>query len=157
MHYSAFSEQDVFLDVSIDFAELITESVEFFQDIAITKGIKINLELEKCDIFMDKTKTQKIVNNLISNAIKYSNKDTQITVKLKGTIFSVQDFGIGIDQKDQEEIFKRYKRGENFEGGFGIGLDIVNGVCKEYELKVSLKSKKNEGSTFFIDFKSVAK
>lgn len=157
MHYSAFSEQDVFLDVNIDFAELIKESVEFFQDIAITKGIKINEELESCEIFMDKTKTQKIVNNLISNAIKYSNKDSKIMVRVKNTVFSVEDFGIGIDENEQKEIFKRYKRGKNFEGGFGIGLDIVSGVCKEYDLKLSLQSKLNEGSTFSVDFNSVKK
>jgi two-component system OmpR family sensor kinase len=157
MHYSAFNEEDIFLDVNIDFYELINESVEFFQDIAITKNITIHEKLENCSIFMDKTKTQKIVNNLISNAIKYSNKNSEIIVKLKDGIFSVQDFGIGIEDKDQEEIFKRYKRGKNFEGGFGIGLDIVNEVCKEYDLKLSLKSKINVGSTFFIDFKSVIK
>ncbi|PLY11040.1 MAG: sensor histidine kinase [Arcobacter sp.] len=157
MHYSAFSKQDTFLDVNIDFNELINESVEFFQDIAITKGIKIYEELDECDIFMDKTKTQKIVNNLISNAIKYSNKDSKIIVRVKKGVFSVQDFGIGIEEKDQKEIFKRYKRGKNFEGGFGIGLDIVSEVCKEYNLKLWLESHVDKGSIFYIDFESVLK
>ncbi|WP_428023862.1 sensor histidine kinase [Arcobacter sp.] len=157
MHYSAFSKEDVFLDVDIDFCELINESVDFFQDIAVTKSIKIDCELEECVIFMDRTKTQKIVNNLISNAIKYSNKDSKIIVKLKDGTFSVEDFGIGIDEKDQKDIFKRYKRGQNFEGGFGIGLDIVNEVCKQYNLKLGLKSVVNEGSIFSVDFKSVLK
>lgn len=157
MHYSAFSEQDVSMDVNIDFYELITESVDFFQDIAVTKGIKIETYLEECNIFMDRTKTQKIVNNLISNAIKYSNKNSQIIVRLKNGILSVEDFGIGIEEKEQKEIFKRYKRGKNFEGGFGIGLDIVNEVCKQYDLKLDLKSTLNKGSIFSVDFKSVLK
>jgi two-component system OmpR family sensor kinase len=106
---------------------------------------------------MDKTKTQKIVNNLISNAIKYSNKDSKIIVRLKNGIFSVQDFGIGIEEKEKKEIFKRYKRGKNFEGGFGIGLDIVNEVCKEYNLKLWLESHVDKGSIFYIDFSSVLK
>jgi two-component system OmpR family sensor kinase len=157
MHYSAFSNQDVFLDVEIDFKELISDSVDFFQDIAVTKGIKIVTNLEECKIFMDRTKTQKIVNNLISNAIKYSNKDSQIIVTLKDGIFSVEDFGIGIEEKEQNEIFKRYKRGQNFEGGFGIGLDIVNEVCKQYNLKLNLESVINKGSTFSVDFEVVLK
>jgi len=157
MHYSAFSKQDIFLDEDIDFKELIRESVDFFQDIAVTKGINIETSLEKCNIFMDRTKTQKIVNNLISNAIKYSNKDSKIIVNLKDGVLSVKDFGIGIAEKDQKEVFKRYKRGQNFEGGFGIGLDIVNEVCKEYHLKLDLESLVNKGSTFSVDFKSVLK
>lgn len=156
MHYSAFSDGDS-LDEDIKLDELIEDSVEFFQDIAITKNIKIELETNSCEIFMDRTKTQKIVNNLISNAIKYSNKDSLIKISLKGTLLSVEDFGIGIPQKDQKEIFKRYKRGENFEGGFGIGLDIVNGVCSEYKLNLGLVSELNKGSIFSIDFQSVIK
>jgi two-component system OmpR family sensor kinase len=101
---------------------------------------------------MDKTKAQKIVNNLISNSIKYSNPNSIVNVSVKNSVLSVQDFGIGISKKDQEEIFKRYKRGVNNEGGFGIGLDIVKRICKDYNLKLSLESKIDEGSTFKIDF-----
>lgn len=155
MHYSAFSENGDSLDEEINLDELIHESVEFFQDISITKNIKIESKIEKCTIFMDRTKTQKIVNNLISNAIKYSNKDSKILIKLIDSVLYVEDFGIGIALHEQEEIFKRYKRGQNFEGGFGIGLDIVNQVCKEYDLKLGLKSILKEGSTFSIDFNSV--
>lgn len=53
---------------------------------------------------MDKTKTQKLVNNLISNAIKYSYKDSIIEVTLKDNILYVRDFGRGIS-KDEEKIF----------------------------------------------------
>ena len=104
---------------------------------------------------MDRTKTQKIVNNVISNAIKYSNKNSNIIVSIKDNILSVQDFGIGISEKEQKEIFKRYKRGNNIEGGFGIGLDIVNRIASEYDLSLSLDSKIDEGSTFYIDFSNI--
>ena len=155
MHYSAFSGEGESLDEEICLDELIQDSVEFFQDIAITKNIKIESKIDNCTIFMDRTKTQKIVNNLISNAIKYSNKDSKIIITLKNSVLNVEDFGIGIAPHEQEEIFKRYKRGQNFEGGFGIGLDIVNQVCKEYNLKLGLKSVLEKGSTFSIDFESV--
>ena len=155
MHYSAFSEAGDSLDEKIDLDELILDSIDFFQDIAITKNITIESNVSKCTILMDKTKTQKIVNNLISNAIKYSNKNSKIIISLENSILKVQDFGIGISVKDQKEIFKRYKRGQNFEGGFGIGLDIVNGVCKEYNLKLGLESTLKEGSTFSINFFNV--
>ena len=121
----------------------------------ITKNINIETFLEETSIKMDKTKTQKLINNLVSNAIKYSKKDSKIIVRLNNNIFEVQDFGIGIDEKEQKNIFKRYKRGENIEGGFGIGLDIVKRICEEYNLVLDLKSQINEGSIFSVEFSSV--
>ncbi|CAM3864397.1 sensor histidine kinase [Arcobacter cloacae] len=155
IHFSAFNElnEDVFEKFNLK--DLISESVEFFNDISITKNIVINSELEDCFIKMDRTKTQKIVNNLLSNAIKYSKKDSTIEVILKDNILKVTDFGIGISIDEQKEIFKRYKRGNNIEGGFGIGLDIVKRVCDEYNLDLTLKSQIDKGTTFCIDFSTI--
>lgn len=155
IHFSAFNElnEDVFEKFNLK--DLISESVEFFNDISITKNIVINSELEDCFIKMDRTKTQKIVNNLLSNAIKYSKKDSTIEVVLKENVLKVTDFGIGISIDEQKEIFKRYKRGNNIEGGFGIGLDIVKRVCDEYNLDLTLKSQIDKGTTFCIDFSTI--
>ncbi len=155
IHFSAFNEinEDVFEE--FDLKDLVFESCEYFNDISITKNIQINSNLLSCNIKMDKTKTQKLVNNLISNAIKYSYKDSTIEVILKDNILSIKDFGIGITQEEQKEIFKRYKRGNNNEGGFGIGLDIVKRICKEYNLLLTLKSQINKETVFNIDFSSI--
>lgn len=155
IHFCAFNDINESLQQKFYLDELIKESVEFFSDISVTKDIKIETKVEKLQVYMDRTKAQKLVNNLLSNAIKYSNKSSKIEVALKGSILKVKDFGIGIDKKEQKDIFKRFKRGKNIEGGFGIGLDIVNRVCKSYNLKLSLDSKKNQGSTFTIDFSSI--
>ncbi len=155
IHFSAFDSIHESVEEVFRLDELILESVEYFNDISITKNIKIESDVEECSIFMDKTKTQKLVNNLISNSIKYSNANTKVIVSLKDSILKVQDFGIGISKKEQSEIFKRYKRGNNIEGGFGIGLDIVKRICNDYDIKLDLYSKIDEGSTFFIDFKKI--
>lgn len=155
IHFSAFNEinEDVFEE--FDLKDLVFESSEYFNDISITKNIQINSNLQSCNIKMDRTKTQKLVNNLISNAIKYSYKDSIIEVVLKDNILNIKDFGIGITQEEQKEIFKRYRRGNNNEGGFGIGLDIVKRICKEYNLLLNLKSEKNKETVFSIDFSSI--
>ena len=106
---------------------------------------------------MDRTKAQRIVNNLISNAIKYSKKDSKINIELINCKLMVEDFGIGIKEEELKEIFVRYKRGENSEGGFGIGLDIVKSVCQEYGLILNLESKEKVGTKFFVDFSNIAK
>ena len=155
IHFSAFNEinEDVFEE--FDLKDLVSESVDYFNDISITKNIQINSNLFACCIKMDRTKTQKLVNNLISNAIKYSYKDSIIEVTLKDNILSVKDFGRGISEEEQKEIFKRYKRGNNNEGGFGIGLDIVKRICNEYNLILNLKSQINKETIFSIDFSSI--
>ena len=56
---------------------------------------------------------------------------------------------------EQKEIFKRYKRGSNIEGGFGIGLDIVKRIAEEHKLKLEIKSELNLGTTFYVDFSSI--
>ena len=156
IHFSAFNNmnEDVFEEFNLK--DLVSESAEYFNDISITKNIVIKSILDDCFIKMDKTKTQKLVNNLISNAIKYSYKDSVVEVILNNNnILSVKDFGIGISLEDQKEIFKRYKRGNNNEGGFGIGLDIVKGICEEYNLILTLESQMNKETIFSIDFSSI--
>jgi two-component system OmpR family sensor kinase len=157
IHFSAFNEINEDVVEEFNLKELVGDSAEYFNDISITKNVVINSELEDCFILMDRTKTQKIVNNLISNAIKYSHKNNEINVCLKNNILSIEDFGIGISEKEQKEIFKRYKRGTNIEGGFGIGLDIVKRICDEYNLVLDIKSKIKEGSTFWVNFKLIVK
>mgnify|MGYP003399387011 FL=1 len=155
IHFSAFNEMNEDVFEEFDLKDLVSESVDYFNDISITKNIQINSNLLNCFIKMDKTKTQKLVNNLISNAIKYSYKDSIIEVTLEDNILSIKDFGMGIIQEEQKEIFKRYKRGNNNEGGFGIGLDIVKRICNEYNLLLNLKSQINKETVFSIDFSSI--
>ena len=155
IHFSAFNSFHQGVDEQFNLDEQILESVEFFRDIAITKLIDIELKLEPCIILMDRTKTQKLINNLLSNAIKYSNSNSKIVLSLENGVLMVKDFGIGVSKQEQKEIFKRYKRGANSEGGFGIGLDIVNRICKDYSLELKLISNLNEGSSFIVDFKKI--
>lgn len=142
--------------VVFDLKDILLESVEFFLDIANLKYIKINYEFDSCFVKMDKTKAQRVFNNLISNAIKYSKKDSQINLKLSKYLFTIEDFGVGIKKSEQNDIFLRYKRGENSEGGFGIGLDIVRTICKEYDLALNFVSQVGIGSSFFVDFSKIS-
>lgn len=143
--------------VEFDLKDLLIESIDFFADIAILKSIEITQSLSSCIVKMDRTKAQRVVNNIISNAIKYSKKESKINIFLQNYILIVEDFGIGIKEEDVKEIFERYKRGENSEGGFGIGLDIVKSISQEYGLTLNLESKKDVGSKFFVDFSNVCK
>ncbi len=141
-------------DEVFDLKEVVNENIMFFDEIAKSKNIKLNSKISETPVFMDKYSANMIINNLISNAIKYSGKRKNIEITLQNYILSVKDEGIGINQLIQDSIFIRYKRGTTQEGGFGIGLDIVSSVCKYYNIKISLYSKEKEGSTFILDFKN---
>ena len=133
-------------------ASIIEERIEFIKELIDSKRLKVVWELEPTKIFMPKRSVYRLIDNLISNAIKYSDIGDTITVSLKDNILKVKDTGIGIDEKMQDDIFRRYYRANEERGGFGIGLSIVLDICKKYKIKLGLDSKKGEGSTFKLTF-----
>ncbi len=141
--------------VKFDLKTEVQKSITFYAEIAQAKQITIQNELNPCYIEMDRESASKLVNNLLSNAVKYSHHGKIVTVTLKDHKLTIEDRGIGISKKDQEEILKRYKRGTDAVGGFGIGLDIVNEICKEYDLTLTIQSQLNQGSTFQLDFSKI--
>ncbi len=104
---------------------------------------------------MNERSAYRLIDNLLSNAIKYSDVGDTISITLKENVLKVKDTGIGIDEEMQEDIFKRYHRANEERGGFGIGLNIVLSICKEYKIKLDLDSQKGKGSTFILTFPKV--
>jgi len=133
-------------------AKMIEERVEFIKELSDSKRLIVEEILEPTFIKMSKSSAYRLIDNLISNAIKYSDVGDTITITLKNNILKVKDTGIGIDEKIQEDIFRRYYRANDERGGFGIGLSIVLSICKEYKIKLDLESKKGEGSIFILTF-----
>jgi len=133
-------------------AAIIEERIEFFKELIESKKLKIIVDVEPTQITMPKRSIYRLLDNLISNAIKYSNIKDEISITLKNRILKIKDTGIGIDKKIQEDIFRRYYRANDERGGFGIGLNIVFTICKKYNIKLKLNSKKEEGSTFILTF-----
>jgi two-component system OmpR family sensor kinase len=152
LSYIAFNDIDEVFEESFDLALLIQESVGFFNEIASTKENTIAAQLQTTFVYMDKSRIQKVIHNLLSNAIKYSYSKTAICVELSEHLLTVKNEGVGIHKENQKSIFKRFERRSNAVGGFGIGLDIVNSVCKMYGIKVWVESTPNQETTFFLRF-----
>lgn len=143
------------LDEKINLSTFINERIEYFSDVARMKEIAITKELdENIVINMNQRKLRKIIDNNISNAIKYSFENKGIDIKLKlvdgKCVFSVRDSGIGI--KDVDKILKRYYREDKNKGGFGIGLNIVKSIIDEYGIKLDIRSELKKGSSFIYTF-----
>jgi len=118
------------------------------------KERKTNLASEAFTM-LSKVEAQRIIDNTITNAIKYSPKESEIIVNLELEAerikLSVQDFGKGI--KDVKRVWKRYVREDEIQGGFGLGLNIVSEICQKHEILYGVDSVYGEGSTFYYKFK----
>lgn len=107
------------------------------------------------NIRADKRKIVQVIQNYLSNAVKYSSKNSLIEVKCKRnngcTVLCVSDTGLGIQPEFQEKVFERYYRtpGTHAEG-FGLGLYLVKEIISEHGGKVWVESTINKGSDFYF-------
>lgn len=114
------------------------------------------------EVYHDQSIMNIILRNLIYNAIKYSqeNKEIKVRIKLNNDVFiSIQDKGIGIPDSDQAHIFNRFFRAKNalhFQGT-GIGLNIAKHHIEMLGGKISFKSKEDKGTTFILKLPVIAK
>ena len=140
---------------SIDMGDFIQNRVDYFQEISNLKNIKISTDILS-DVYYDfsKTKLQRIVDNTLSNAIKYSSDHSDIEIRFYEEnhyfVFEVKDYGVGIE--DVEKIFSRYYREDEAKGGFGIGLNIVKDIIDEEHILLDVQSKVSKGTTFKYSF-----
>ncbi|MBE0495490.1 MAG: HAMP domain-containing histidine kinase [Campylobacterales bacterium] len=135
----------------VDLSHYLFERVRFFEDIAKAKQILLKATIApKLIVFMNKMELQRVIDNTISNAIKYSNPASSVLLELEEkegkASFRVEDFGKGI--KDTKRIFERFEREDLVQGGFGLGLSIVKNICQKYGITYQVSSVLARGSTF---------
>lgn len=121
----------------------LEDRVKYFELIAQTQNRTLYLEVIN-DVFMDisQIELERLIDNNISNAIKYCEVDTTIKIILKDNILSFISLGDKI--KDKKNIFKRYTRENQSLGGHGIGLSIVKDICDKYNIKIEVISQNNQ-------------
>ncbi len=139
----------------IGMAEFLKDRIEYFSEIAKMKNIVINSTIEQCPkIEMSAKKLQRVIDNNISNAIKYSYENSTIDIKLymknNRCHLMFKDYGVGIEKTD--EIFSRYYREDTSKGGFGIGLNIVKSIIDEANIDLEIDSIPLNGTTFLYVF-----
>ena len=151
-----------------DIVKLVSNRKTMLAPLAKSRNIELVLGPDRESYFtaIDESKMGKIIDNLISNAIKYSHDNSQIEINLicddKKWLLQVKDSGIGISLKAQRQLFKEFYRGDNAINskvvGSGIGLLLVKNYVALHGGNLSCKSQENVGSTFqvVIPFKTIA-
>jgi signal transduction histidine kinase len=139
----------------INMSEFLSDRIEYFSEVALMKNITINSEISECSqIYINAKELQRVIDNTISNALKYSYESSKIDIKLytkdSKCHMSFRDYGIGIDRVDK--IFSRYYRENVSQGGFGIGLNIVKAIIDRANIELKVYSKPKMGSEFLYIF-----
>ena len=147
-----------------DIHKLTEEVFEQFEGKAERKNIKLQFENGRQDymlVYGDWLRINQVMNNLISNAIKYSHENSQVSVAFQAAEdevdIQVKDEGEGIPKEHLPRIFERFYRVDKSrsreKGGTGLGLAIVKHILEGHKSKVSVQSALGKGSTFSFKLK----
>lgn len=145
-------------DISLE--ELIKDLVSRFKVFADATHIELIFEPPENfpKIFADPSLLKLVIENLIDNAIRYTKGGGKVEINLerreKNICFSIKDTGLGIPQKEQKFIFRKFFRAENISKkqtrGSGLGLYVAKSVIKRSGGKIWFESEEGKGTTFFI-------
>ena len=133
-------------------SNLLRHELTYHNQISQKRKIIISHNIEESFYKIEKDDFLRLINNLISNAIKYTKRNGKINISLQNNKLIIKDSGIGIPKEKIDKIFERYYRATDSVGGFGIGLNIVHSICKNYNIKIDVQSEVGKGTTFTLDF-----
>ncbi|MCK9491513.1 MAG: HAMP domain-containing histidine kinase [Sulfurimonas sp.] len=133
---------------AINFANYINARIDFFTEVAEQSKVSFNnkIQAKEMHIYFNETKLQRIVDNTITNAIKYTLPKEVVTVTLMQIGANIE-FAMGSKAKtikDTQKVFHEYYREEEKADGFGIGLGLVRSICEEENIKISVSSDAHE-------------
>jgi signal transduction histidine kinase len=158
MDYLIKQNRVAYMNENINLKQFLEERVSYFELICQLKNINLcfTYNIDEPILFFNTTKLERIVDNTLSNAIKFSFTKSIIEIKLaidedENIILSFQDYGKGI--QNPHKILDRYYRENEYKNGFGIGMSIVKSIIDEADIELQIKSELGEGSKFIYMFK----
>lgn len=164
---SRAERQDKEMDIeTFQISEIIKEVIDLTEDKAKQKSINLETEVQSkiSDITTSKLYLKEILQNFVTNAIKYSNKGPILISATKnnnGKIrLAVKDHGAGLSEADKQKVFDKFWRSENpltrETEGTGLGLYISSKLARRINAEIGLESKLGYGSTFYLDLPALA-
>jgi len=146
-----------FLMVEVDLVRLVRDACELFQPIAEDKCIDLVRKLpDHYPLYGDMQRLQRVIANLLDNALKYTPYGGTVTVSINGdmakTVISFSDTGIGISKEDLPHIFKRLYRCDRSrsQAGTGLGLSLALAIARSHGGDITATSHLGKGSTFTV-------
>ncbi|MEN4045666.1 HAMP domain-containing sensor histidine kinase [Sulfurimonas sp. NWX367] len=115
------------------------------------RDISFHTEIPAVVLHVNKDSFTRIIDNLISNAAKYNQKEGKVFIRFSDNILSIEDTGKGI--QNPKRVFERFYKEQ--ERGIGIGLHIVKKLCEELDIAVSVQSEVGKGTVFTLNLKNI--
>ena len=150
-------ESFLFASTRVDMVSLLRKMAAAARIAAQSKELRIKEEIPDGEIYVwgDKNRLEQAVDNILSNAIRYTPKGGRITVGLKQTkacvTLRIKDTGIGIPEEQQKDIFARYYRASSTsKDSTGLGLAIARGLIRKHGGEITVKSAAGRGAEFSV-------
>jgi len=152
------SGQIVLVKDNCNVGDLIAQSVAVMESLATQEKVTIVSHAVEAQVWAAHDAIVQTLTNLIGNAIKFSEPDSEVKVSAKlgekDVIFVVQDWGCGIPEDKHKLIFERFQQVDMSDsrkkGGTGLGLSICQNIVHQHEGKIWVESRAGEGSTFYF-------
>ncbi len=135
-----------------DLESVVQERIIYFRQL---RRNPIHSHLEPLRVYADRIGLEQVLDNILENALKYSEKSEEINISLSGNILTIRDHGIGMDENDLLRVFERYYQGDRSVEGEGIGLTLVKRYCDEEGIGLKIRSRPGEGTEVMLDFGSI--
>ena len=133
----------------INLNHFLKARVNFFSSIAKAQGRELILiSDDKCQILISEVQLTRLIDNNLSNAIKYSDINSKITITLKNNSLSFESFGKEI--LDTKAIFEKYQRENSSKGGHGLGLSIVKDIASKNNIKIKVSSSNKINNFIYL-------
>ena len=152
LYYSIKKELKMVEREKVDVVALVEERVSIMKQLHRNP---FELLLEPCSVVVDKIGFEKMLDNILTNAMKYSAKESLITIRLEKTLLVVKDRGVGIEDSKLSSVYERYYQLDKKSEGQGIGLALVKAYCNDEKIKIEIISKKEEGTEVKLDLKAI--
>jgi two-component system OmpR family sensor kinase len=104
---------------------------------------------------LDKIGFEKMLDNILNNAMKYSDKESHIEVVLKDTMLTIQDYGVGMNALALKNIYNRYYQSSNSNRGDGIGLALVRAYCRDEKIEIKIASEEGKGTMVCLNLSQI--
>lgn len=143
---------------TVDFTQILDRSIDSLKQKANSKGLQLRKDYQTHDkVFVDAEQMEIVVNNLVSNAIAYSDQGSICARTYKRGdyyVCEIEDEGQGIAEQDLHRVFERFYRVDTARsrqsGGSGLGLSIVVSIVEAHDAKIEIESELGKGSIFRI-------
>ena len=143
---------------NLDLCEMLRDLTEQYQIVGESADVRLTVELpdQPCHIFADRVQMERLITNLLSNGIKYTQAGGLVNVRLDAAAdhvtLVVEDNGVGIAQENLPHIFDRFYRvpSADPDKGLGLGLSFVAWIVKAHGGNINVESELNHGTRFIV-------